>query len=328
VKLFAFHDDHACAYYRLLLPFDALRDLGGHEIDTNFGWHERCKGFPIIVSQRLSRMEALQAWRRLSIDHRLVYEIDDDLWTIDPTNFSAYFQHTLATQDGAEQAMAVSHLVTVSTEPLAEVVRQWNSNVAVLPNHIDGRMLEIERPRRDKLTIGWAGGDSHLRDIAMVADPLRRVLARYPEVDFHTIGTDFHKALNIPGRHTGWKDRIWDYYETIDFDIGIAPLVKSAFNESKSHIKALEYMALGIPVIASDLPPYNQLVINGTTGFLVKQEHEWRSRLRQLINDKAMREEMGAAGKERAAQWTIQNGWRRWETAYELVSKKQALEVA
>jgi len=328
VKLFAFHDDHACAYYRVLLPFDALRDLGGHEIDTNYGWAERSRESPLIVSQRLSRIEALSTWRRLALDHALVYEIDDDLWHIDRTNFDAYLQHTLATQDGAEQAIGIADLVTVSTEPLADVVRQFNPNVVILPNHIDARLLEMERPRREKLTIGWAGGDSHLRDLHLIADPLRRVLRDNLQVEFHNLGTDYRKAVNLPGRHTLWQDQIWDYYKAIDFDIGLAPLVKSVFNESKSHIKALEYMALGIPVIASDLPPYNSLVVNGATGFLVRQEHEWRSRLRQLIKDPAMRAEMGAKGKNRRGQWTIQEGWKLWEGAYQLASHKPTLEVA
>jgi hypothetical protein len=52
------------------------------------------------------------------------------------------------------------------------------------------------------------------------------------------------------------------------------------------------------------------------TGFLVRYHHEWALRLRELINDDAMRAEMGAKAKELAAQWTIQCGWQEWEAAY------------
>lgn len=325
MKLFGFHDGAGGAYYRVLLAFDALRDLGGHEVDTNCGWDERCKESEVIVSQKMTQIHGLPLWRGLLPGRKLVYELDDDLWAIDPTNVSAWFTHSAATIDAAEQAMMIASLVQVSTEPLAEKVRKINPNVVVLPNHIDGRLLQLKRPKRDKLTIGWAGGDSHIRDLLLIAPELKRVLRDNSQAEFHNIGTDYRKLMQLRGRFTQWKLQVWDYYTAIDFDIGLAPLVKSTFNESKSHIKALEYMALGIPVIASDVEPYRHLVRHGVNGFLVRQSHEWRSRLRELVNDQAMREEMGRKGKETAAKWTIQSGWHLWEDAYQFSRKKEVV---
>jgi glycosyltransferase involved in cell wall biosynthesis len=92
--------------------------------------------------------------------------------------------------------------------------------------------------------------------------------------------------------------------------------VPSRFNRSKSHIKALEYAALGIPVIASDEAPYRDFVVDGVTGFLVRHDHEWALRLRDLVNDAAMRESMGAKAREHARQFSIKEGWKLWEQAY------------
>lgn len=315
MRIHGFHDGHACGYYRIRLPMDAL-SAHGHDITTSWGWDDTANGAPIIVGQRVSKTNALPIWRRLRPNHRLVYETDDDVWTIDPTNFSAVLTHDQATLDAAEQAIGAAHLVTVSTEPLAEVVRRYHDNVVVLPNHIDGRMLDLERPRRDRVTVGWAGGDSHLRDLMMVAPHLRRLVDRNPTVDLHTIGTDYRRVCNLPGRYTDWSADLWDYYRSIDFDIGLAPLVESTFNRSKSAIKAMEYAALGIPVIASDLEPYRPFVLDGVTGYLVRSEHEWMKRLRELVNDEAMREEMGRKAKEHAAAFTIQRGWKLWQSAY------------
>lgn len=315
IDAFGFHDGHACGAYRILAPF-AEMDAAGHRVATHCGWTEEARDYHVIVGQRISRMHALPIWRRLRLKHRLVYETDDDLWSIDPTNFEAISGHTLDVIDATEQAIAAAHLVTVSTEPLAEVLRKFHDNVVVLPNHIDAELLKVERPRRDRVTVGWAGGGSHLRDIAMVAPRLRRFFERNPRVDFHTIGTDYRVAMRLPGRHTDWNPDIAAYYRTIDFDIGLAPLVDSVFNRSKSAIKALEYAALGIPVIASDLEPYRAFVQDGVTGYLVRDDHEWTKRLFELANDAAMREEMGAAAKRAAAGWTIQDGYRRWVDAY------------
>lgn len=318
LSVFGFHDGHACGWYRILLPLGQM-EANGMRVQTHCGWNEEARDYRVIVGQRISRYEALPIWRRLSLNHRLVYETDDDVWSIDETNFAAKFAHTPDVIEATELAIQYAHLVTVSTEHLAKVVRKFNPNVVVLENRIQAALLDVERPRNDRLTVGWAGGDSHLRDIAMVAPQLRRFFERNPTVDFHTIGTDYRTALKLPGRHTPWNRDIWEYYRTIDFDIGLAPLIDSTFNRSKSAIKALEYAALGIPVVASDVEPYRNFVIDGETGFLVSNDWDWGRRLHQLTNDAAMREQMGQKAKESAARWTIEEGYESWVRAYQLV---------
>ena len=163
------------------------------------------------------------------------------------------------------------------------------------------------------MTVGWAGGDSHLVDMCYVQDPLRAVLDRHPEVDMHFTGRDFSPLLHRECLWTGWHGDIWDYYKAIDFDIGLAPLADIPFNYSKSHLKALDYAARGVPVIAQDLPPYRDFVVDGVTGYLVRSHAEWEKRLEELIGDAGARAEMGAAALELAAKWTIQEHWGMWE---------------
>jgi glycosyltransferase involved in cell wall biosynthesis len=317
MRIFGFHDNSACGHYRVTMPLDAMRDLGGWEIQTACGWDERAMDYPIVIGQRLGKTDALPLWRKLYPGRRLVYETDDDMWSIDETNLRAQLEHSPALLDTAGEAIRMAHLATVSTQPLADVVAQFGTRVEVLPNLIDGRLLDVERPRRDKVVIGWAGGDSHLKDMWSFAQQFQRVMRKHADdVEFHNIGTDFRRVVDVPGRHTGWQD-IWNYYRSIDFDIGLAPLAHTVFNDSKSHIKALEYAALGIPVIASDELPYRDFVIHGVTGYLVKRDHEWSRYLRELVNDRALREGMGAKAKEVAHEWTIQRGWVRWAAAYE-----------
>jgi glycosyltransferase involved in cell wall biosynthesis len=315
-RIFGFHDNSACAYYRVTLPLDAMRDLGGWEIATACGWDDRSLDWPLIVGQRIARPEALPLWRKLYPGRRLVYETDDDFWSIDDENYRALAEHTPSLLDGAREAVRMSHLATVSTQPLADVVSKVGTRTVVLENHIDGRLLDVERPRRDKVVIGWAGGDSHIKDMRSFAGQFRRFMSRRDDVELHNIGTDYRGLLKVEGRHTGWQG-IWDYYRSIDFDIGLAPLAHLTFNNSKSHIKALEYAALGIPVIASDELPYRDFVRHGETGFLVKRDHEWTQYLRALVEDVDLRERMSRRAKEAAAEWTIQRGWVRWAAAYE-----------
>jgi glycosyltransferase involved in cell wall biosynthesis len=211
-------------------------------------------------------------------------------------------------------------MVTVSAPYLAGELSRYNRNVRVLPNLVSADLLDLSRRRgrEGKVTVGWAGGASHLPDWAHAHDWVRPALQRHAgTVDMHFVGKDYSPLLHHPCLWTSWTDDIWDYYRAIDFDIGLAPLADIPFNYSKSHLKALEYAALGIPVIATDLPPYRDLVIDGVTGYLVSSAEEWDKRLTELISDEAARQEMGAAAKKLAAQHTIQGNWQLWESAYQ-----------
>jgi glycosyltransferase involved in cell wall biosynthesis len=261
----------------------------------------------------------MELWESWAGKTRLVYDIDDDVFSSD--HEGSLWHRLPECRDIAAYLLAISDLVTVSTEPLVEVVRKYNSNVVVLPNCVHEDLLKIDRPRRERVTVGWAGGTSHLRDFQYVAPMLSRFLRRNPAVDMHFAGADYTPLLKVPDgrtRHTRWTPDVWDYYRGVDFDIGLAPLdPASAFAKGKSHLKAMEYGALGIPVVASYSEPYRRYVQHGVTGFLVKQDHEWGRYLRDLVNDRAMREEMGAAAKRQAAAWTIQARYTAWEQAYE-----------
>lgn len=317
LRVAGIEDGTACGYYRIRLPFDHMAANG---IEARYATDGKSLGadeeFPIIVAQRMGYPGFELEWLKLWRDHKLVWETDDDLWSIDPSNERAAKVFTPELLRAVEHCASTAHMVTVSTEPLAQVMRQFNPNVVTIPNHVEGTLFEVKRRRADRLTIGWAGGDSHRRDWQMVAPGVRRFLNRNPDVDFHMIGADYRREARLRGRWTSWRSRPMDYYMAIDFDIGLAPLVPSVFNRSKSHIKTLEYAALGIPVIASDAGPYSDFVIDGVTGFLVRQQHEWEARLRDLVNDHDMRESMGQKAREHARSYSINEGWRLWESAY------------
>lgn len=340
MKIHAFHDGAACGKIRICMPGELLRDEGGHQVTMSHGWtngmrltkeetadyrNENALTAELLVAQRIARMDGTALWRRLKPGRKLVYEIDDDLWNIDPSNLGAYLKHDAAAKDASEMAIMASDLVTVSTEPLAEVVRKYNSNVAVLPNCIHGQILEMTRTRREKVVVGWAGGDSHLRDLALIMPTLKRLGHQNSNVEFHTIGADFLSLFKVKGRHTPWQANLLDLYHAMDFDVALAPLTDTVFNRSKSGIKAMEAMALGIPVIASDLEPYRGIVVHGVTGFLVSQRHQWMGYLRELTGDSDLREKMGQAGREAARSMTIQAGWKRWEDAYTGVLARPSL---
>ena len=162
------------------------------------------KGYDVIVAQRWNKHTGLGVWRGARTPYsRLVYELDDDLWNITPENWNAYrLYNDPEIRDAAEHSAETADLVTVTTAPLAEVMRQFNGNVAVLPNAIPDWVLQLPRlPEslgRTRPRVGWQGGGSHGIDIGQVASPVRRFLKRFPAWDLQLNGTDYRPTFRAP----------------------------------------------------------------------------------------------------------------------------------
>lgn len=322
MKVFGWVADYqGCGYYRVGLPLWALNNCAGVMTVAHPTLHDSVKrGADIIVGQRICKTGVTKTWQEMC-DKRLntVFEIDDDLYNIPPSNAEAheYFVQNPEMGKNLHANAAAAKAVTVTNQHLADLMGKDNPNVHILPNCIDGALLMAERPVNDKVTVGWAGSATHHGDFKIVAPHLRRFFRNNPDVDMHFIGHSYADSVKKDARHTPWTIEISDYYKTIDFDIGIAPLANDIFNRSKSYIKALEYAALGIPVIASDVEPYRNFVKHGETGFLVNHSWEWSHYLNLLVQDEPLRRKLGEAAKEVAADYTIQKNVIKWYKLYE-----------
>jgi len=283
------------------------------------------RGHDIVVAQRWNKHEGLGIWRRASLWARTVYELDDDLWHITPENWAAYQLYGRGDiRDATQHAAETADLITVTTEPLAEVMREvaGHDRVAVLPNCIPSWVTRLPRQPRDRPRIGWGGGASHGVDIGQVASPVRRFLKRFPGWDLQLNGSDYRVTFKAP------DDRVFvvpwvpvhehpeKYYAGIDYDIGLAPLWPTTFSTCKSGVKALENGARGIPTIATDLEPYSSVITHGVDGFLVRRDHEWLRYMSLLAGDDELRAKMGEAARDMARRYLIEDRWRDWSDAY------------
>jgi glycosyltransferase involved in cell wall biosynthesis len=334
MRILAAHDGLGCGHVRMIQP---LRELAkhGHEVtfcvshnpETIEHLRDAAK-FDVIVGQRFAGYNGMSPWRRARTPrNRLVYENDDDLFSIEKINWAAHEQFNKPDiHDAIKTYSLMSDLVTVTTEHLAQVQRDFGvKKVAVLPNCVPEYVLDMPRGASGhRPRIGWVGGASHGLDIHEAVPGVRKFLSKNPGWDLYLGGTDYRPSFNLrnwdQASHAEWRQINEDergYYELVDFEIGIAPLKNTVFARSKSAIKALEYNARGIPVIASDVQPYREYVVHGENGFLVKETHEWMKYIRMLAENPDLRTEMGAKGKLRAAKFTHENNWQLWEQAYE-----------
>ena len=346
MHIFASHDGGSgCAWYRMLVPLRAVNDLAeGITVDFRAGGPRLMKEqhppllmgeaeeADVIVSQRSNSFEGMGVWRRFSTPTcRTVYENDDDIWNITRENAAAFESYTKnggESREVVKRLCATASLVTCSTPILGDRHRELapETTVVVLPNYIPEYVLDLPHDvRQGRLRLGWMGGGSHARDVHMATGAVRRFMKRFPDWDLVLGGTDYRSAFKCPSDrsyHIPWIhvcDEPKLFYRMIDFDIGICPLLDTQFARSKSHIKALEYMARGIPVVASDVEPYRKFIRHGENGFLVKQDHEWLSALSELARDHELRAKMSEAAIATAREQTIEKHYIEWVNAYQMM---------
>lgn len=314
-------DRPACLYYRLRLPFAQLAKRGHRTSVARLLLGQRHTA-DVIVGQCVYLPDQSYLWRNVCAEQRAVcvYEMDDDLFSITPDNRAAYAAYMdPEIQDHIRKNIAAAHLVTVTNERLAAVAREFNAHVAILPNYIPAWLLDHEPRRYPFPVIGWAGGDSHGRDFGEIARPLRRFLRDNTDVAFHCIGADYTDRVRTRHSnvgHTGWTNNTEDYLRTIDFTYGLAPLRDTPFARCKSPLKALEAAALGIPCIASNIPPYSEFVQHGVTGLLVDNAKEFDLALNDM-RDSQWRDYLSVNARKQAAEHVIEDHAWKWEDAYQ-----------
>ena len=175
----------------------------------------------------------------------------------------------------------------------------------LIPNCLDQELLKYVSTQSnhinhssDTITIVYGSGTStHDIDFQEVADALILLLKKYKNLQFVIHGT-----LTLPDTFANYKSQIKvipfmkanEYYSALQtYDINIAPLEKSIFNDAKSNIKYLEASIFRIPTVASCAKEYNTSIIHGIDGFLAKDTQSWVTSLEQLILNASLRQKIG-----------------------------------
>ena len=322
---FLLADRQGCGTYRGIMVMNMLSERGHHvRYSTKLRESPEQPFDPlrwdVLIAQRPAHHGITQTLHELAAreDLLVLTEMDDNLFRTHPSNGVAHgFWGQRGNRERLKANLSASAGVIVASEFLATEVSDANERTWVFPNFIDASILgkaPVEHGEKEKVVVGWAGGNSHGIDIQHVSDELRAFFKRRKDTEFHCVGTDYTRKLKVKrSRYTTWSTSIPEYITSLDFDIGLAPLAPIRFNRSKSHVKALEYASQGIPVVATRMEPYEDFVVHGKTGFLASSPEEFIEYVETLYADPSLRGEMGANALERASQFTIQRNVARYE---------------
>ena len=150
----------------------------------------------------------------------------------------------------------------------------------------------IKYDKKKIITIGWTGTFSSIKYLSVIENAMIKLSANY-NINFKVISNDkyVNKKLNVINLKWNKETEIEDL---LTFDIGLYPLLNEEWVSGKSGLKALQYMALGIPTIASNIGNINNIITNNIEGILVNNsDDEWFYALKSLIEDLKLREFLG-----------------------------------
>lgn len=170
--------------------------------------------------------------------------------------------------------------------------------------HFSNLAFESVERSQDKVVIGYfSGTNTHNEDFRMVAPALLRILEKYDDVYIKLTG-----RIDPPEELKDYADRLiytpfvdWRRlpYELRQCHITLSPLVNTLFNRAKSEIKWTESALVGVPVVASNIGAFKEVVKNGETGILVENnEDAWFGAISSLIEDRKLRENIGQSAKD------------------------------
>jgi len=315
-------DQYGCGHYRMIQPFQALRDNGlvdGCLNFANLSLLDAMRYQPdVVVLQRQVGEERLEAMRRLKVFSSAfkIYELDDYLPNV-PLK-SVHRQHMpkdiLKT---LRRGMALVDRFVVSTAALAEAFSGLHERIHVVENRLPvnwWKELKGQRRVGAKPRVGWAGGASHTGDLELLIDVVKDLA---DEVEWVFFGMcpeklrpyvqEFHSGVSIhqyPAVLAG-----------LNLDLALAPLEQNLFNECKSNLRLLEYGACGFPVVCSDIRCYQ----DGLPVTRVKNRYrDWVDAIRMHLADLDATARLGDELRQRVrADWMLEGeALQRWREAW------------
>lgn len=293
-----------CGWHRVLLPLAFMPDSYNHicNVPTEEILEER--NFDILLYNRFSQFD--NDWNEAKKHFKIVLDLDDD-WQLP-------YSHPLHQFYEPQKKRVINNifnadLVTCTNDLIADKVRKYNKNVIVLPNTIPlGEQQYTEfRHESDLTRIFWAGGSTHLNDMGLVRNPIKRlnglkgiemVLGGYTDSDPHSkaywdkiasIFTNGNKLANRKLKST-LPNEYMTHFEHAD--IMLIPLEDSPWHACKSNLKILEAASKRIACIVSDVEPYNR--DKDAPVLWVKSQADWFKHITYLVNNPSARVEMGA----------------------------------
>ncbi len=243
----------------------------------------------------------------------VVLDVDDALFKPDP--LGGFLHKRIRDFKKFEYITPRCRATVVGSRYLADYYSKLSPSVYLIPTCVDHHKYAsiVHRPEPSgRVRLGWIGTATNLEHLSLLRGPVER-LARRHQLEFRAVGLnqplgwDLEHLYSLP-----WTlERELEYFS--EFDIGVMPLVDSTFTRGKCAFKLVQYMAAGLPAVASPVGANCETLRPGEEGFLAGTAEEWEAALETLILNEELRLKMGRAGRVRVRErYSLAVHWPRY----------------
>ncbi|MCT4581712.1 MAG: glycosyltransferase family 4 protein [Flavobacteriales bacterium] len=234
---------------------------------------------------------------------KIVYDIDDMVFLGHSSEANQLLKN-LKGKNKMIYLMRVADHVITCTPTLDNFVRQFNEKTTDISSTIDTDKYQPKKHQeKTTITLGWSGSHSTSKYVKLLESVLETLLEKNYAFEVLVIG-DAQFTFKNPGIKL--KAIPWNLSSEVEdlknIDIGLYPLPNEQWVLGKSGLKALQYMALGIPTIATNIGANSRIIQSGVNGFLVNNDEEWVNAITSIIDNVEKRNKMG----ERATQTVVE----------------------
>lgn len=201
--------------------------------------------------------------------------------------------------DRIDRLMAKAALVVCGNDYLAQRARQAGAQwVEQLPTVIDLDRYAVPptRAAHHVPRVVWIGSPSTAKYLDQLKQPLQQ-LAQRQDFVLRVVGAHF-RLDGVQIEQLPWTEAT-EVQAIAECEVGVMPLLSSPWELGKCGYKLIQYMACGLPVVASPVGVNATIVSHGVDGFFAKDAADWLSPLQQLLSEPALRRRMGLAGRQK-----------------------------
>ena len=206
--------------------------------------------------------------------------------------------------------ITMSQHVIVGNDYLKNYAQKFNPYVSVIPTVVDTKKCKPKEDYRAQrqVNIGWVGLAYNLPYVQRLEGTFQKLKAEVGDFIFTVISS---RGLKMDGVEIVFKP--WEYdneeEDIRSLDLGIMPLPDDEWAKGKCGLKVLQYMACGVPVVASPVGVNQDIIKDGENGFLASSYNEWLVKLVLLAQNEELRRKLGQKGRETVENHYSLNKW-------------------
>lgn len=203
-----------------------------------------------------------------------------------------------------DKVMRIANCVVAGNRYLADrAAKAGAANIRMVPTVLDpGRYSTQRQPREPgTVTVGWIGSPSTTQYVKSILPAIAEAARQDARIRFTMVGGGTLKEPPMPVRFESWSEAS-EADSLTGFDIGIMPLFDTPWEQGKCGYKLIQYMAAGMPVVASPIGANLDIVDEGINGLFASSPSEWSNAILRLAESAELRQSYGHAGRQKVEE--------------------------